>query len=108
LLLDLIINALEAMSAADAGPRELLISTAKVEGGGVLVAVQDSGPALEAATASERSFGNQCNDPRDHRAHARRSGEAWHFGLAGSKRIEKFLKANFRTYPLSFVMFANT
>ena len=54
-LLNLIINALEAMSAADAGPRELLISTAKVEDGGVLVAVQDSGPALEAAML-ERVF----------------------------------------------------
>jgi signal transduction histidine kinase len=45
----------EAMSAADAGPRELLISTAKVEDCGVLVAVQDSGPALEAAML-ERVF----------------------------------------------------
>src|SRR5258708_22620659 len=54
-LLHLIINALEAMSPADAGPRELLISTAKVEDGGVLVAVQDSGPALEAAML-ERVF----------------------------------------------------
>jgi len=48
-LLNLIVNALEAMGAANEGPRELLISTAKVQSSGVLVAVQDSGPGLEAA-----------------------------------------------------------
>ena len=48
-LLNLIVNALEAMSAANEGPRELLISTGKVEASGALVAVQDSGPGLEAA-----------------------------------------------------------
>ena len=54
-LLNLIVNALEAMGAANEGPRELLISTAKVESGSVLVAVQDSGPGLEAAML-ERVF----------------------------------------------------
>jgi len=53
-LLNLIVNALEAMGA-DEGPKELLISTGKVESGGVLVAVQDSGPGLEAAML-ERVF----------------------------------------------------
>ena len=48
-LLNLIVNAIEAMGATNEGPRELLISTAKVETGGVLVAVQDSGPGLDAA-----------------------------------------------------------
>jgi C4-dicarboxylate-specific signal transduction histidine kinase len=48
-LLNLIVNAIEAMGAANEGPRELLISTAKVETGGVLFAVQDSGPGLDAA-----------------------------------------------------------
>src|SRR6266404_5589369 len=48
-LLNLIVNALEAMGAAKEGPRELLISTGKAESSGVLVAVQDSGPGLEAA-----------------------------------------------------------
>src|ERR1700682_2764706 len=43
-LLNLIVNALEAMGAANEGPRQLRISTAKVESGGVLVALQDSGP----------------------------------------------------------------
>jgi PAS domain S-box-containing protein len=46
-LLNLIVNALEAMGADDEGPKELLISTAKVEPSGALVAVQDSGPGLE-------------------------------------------------------------
>src|ERR1700681_3079615 len=54
-LLNLIVNALEAMGAANGGPRELLISTGKVESGGVLVAVQDSGPGLETAML-ERVF----------------------------------------------------
>jgi PAS domain S-box-containing protein len=54
-LLNLIVNALEAMGAANEGPRQLRISTAKVESGGVLVALQDSGPGLEAAML-ERVF----------------------------------------------------
>ena len=47
-LLNLIVNALEAMGADDEGPKELLISTGKVDPSGALVAVQDSGPGLEA------------------------------------------------------------
>jgi PAS domain S-box-containing protein len=54
-LLNLIVNALDAMGAANEGPRQLLISTGKVETSGVLVAVQDSGPGLEAAML-ERVF----------------------------------------------------
>ena len=53
-LLNLIVNALEAMGATK-GPRELLISTGKVESSGVVVAVRDSGPGLEAAML-ERVF----------------------------------------------------
>jgi C4-dicarboxylate-specific signal transduction histidine kinase len=48
-LLNLIVNALEAMSGTNEGPRELLISTEKVESSNVLVAVRDSGPGIEAA-----------------------------------------------------------
>jgi PAS domain S-box-containing protein len=54
-LLNLIVNALDAMGAANEGPRQLLISTGNVETSGVLVAVQDSGPGLEAAML-ERVF----------------------------------------------------
>jgi PAS domain S-box-containing protein len=54
-LLNLIVNALEAMGANNEGPRELLISTEKFESSGLLVAVQDSGPGLEAAMI-ERVF----------------------------------------------------
>jgi PAS domain S-box-containing protein len=54
-LLNLIVNALEAMGAANEGPRELLISTGKVETSSVVVAVRDSGPGLEAAML-ERVF----------------------------------------------------
>jgi PAS domain S-box-containing protein len=45
-ILNLIMNAVEAMSEVRDGPRELLISTSEVEPGGVLVAVSDSGPGL--------------------------------------------------------------
>jgi signal transduction histidine kinase len=38
--------AVEAMSGMSEGLRELLISTAKTDSGGVLVAVRDSGPGL--------------------------------------------------------------
>jgi PAS domain S-box-containing protein len=53
-LLNLIVNALEAMGANE-GPKELLIRTGKIEPSGVLVAVQDSGPGLEAVML-ERVF----------------------------------------------------
>jgi len=43
-LLNLIVNALEAMGATNDGPKELLISTRRVETSGVLVGVEDSGP----------------------------------------------------------------
>jgi PAS domain S-box-containing protein len=44
-ILNLLINAIEAMSGMSEGPRELLISTAKTDPG-VLISVQDSGPGL--------------------------------------------------------------
>jgi signal transduction histidine kinase len=51
LILNLIMNAFEAMTGAGEGPRELLISSGKAEGDerGVLVAVRDSGPGLALA-----------------------------------------------------------
>ena len=45
-ILNLIINAVEAMSGVSEGSRELLISAGKDTSSGVLVAVQDSGPEL--------------------------------------------------------------
>jgi signal transduction histidine kinase len=50
LILNLIINAIEAMSGVSQGPRELLISSGKAESNGVLVAVRDSGPGLAPAS----------------------------------------------------------
>ena len=44
--LNLLINAIEAMSGMSEGPRELLISTTKTDSEGVLVAVRDWGPGL--------------------------------------------------------------
>jgi PAS domain S-box-containing protein len=45
-ILNLLINAIEAMSGMSEGPRELLISTAETDPEGVLVAVRDSGPGF--------------------------------------------------------------
>ena len=50
-LLNLLVNAIEAMSAVSEGPRELLISTRKADGGSVQVTVRDSGPGLAAGGA---------------------------------------------------------
>ena len=54
-ILNLILNAIEAMSEMSEGPRELLITTGKTELGDVLVAVRDSGPGL-APAALENLF----------------------------------------------------
>lgn len=45
-ILNLIMNAIEAMSEVSEGSRTLLIRTTEAESGGVLVAVSDSGPGL--------------------------------------------------------------
>jgi signal transduction histidine kinase len=45
-LLNLVLNAAEAMSSVEEGARELLIST-KEEQSGVVVAVRDSGPGID-------------------------------------------------------------
>ena len=49
-ILNLILNAVEAMSETGEEPRELLITTGKTESGDVLVAVCDSGPGLAPPT----------------------------------------------------------
>jgi PAS domain S-box-containing protein len=54
-ILNLIINAVQAMSGVSEGPRELLISTGKAEPDSVFVAVRDSGPGL-APEVRERLF----------------------------------------------------
>jgi signal transduction histidine kinase len=54
-ILNLILNAVEAMGSIQAGARELLISTEQTETNGVLVAVRDSGPGID-ARAFQRIF----------------------------------------------------
>jgi PAS domain S-box-containing protein len=54
-VLNLIINAMEAMGGIREGARELLITATKAEDGSVLVTVRDSGPGLAPATR-ERLF----------------------------------------------------
>jgi two-component system sensor kinase FixL len=46
-ILNLIINAIEAMSGVGEGPRELLLGSRKDDSQGVLVRVRDSGPGLD-------------------------------------------------------------
>jgi PAS domain S-box-containing protein len=45
-ILNLIVNAVQAMGAAEKGPRDLFIATARAEANGVLVSVKDSGPGV--------------------------------------------------------------
>lgn len=45
-ILNLIINAIEAMSAVEDGPRQLDIGTTRDESGSVLITVRDSGPGV--------------------------------------------------------------
>ena len=46
MILNLIVNSVEAMKGMSERPRELLITTAKAEPNGLLVAIQDSGPGV--------------------------------------------------------------
>jgi C4-dicarboxylate-specific signal transduction histidine kinase len=54
-VLNLIVNAVQALGAVGEGTRELLITTGQAEPNGVLVAVKDSGPGLAPASL-ERVF----------------------------------------------------
>jgi signal transduction histidine kinase/ligand-binding sensor domain-containing protein len=54
-LLNLVVNAIEAMSTMKDGPRELTIRSAADESGGVVVSVSDTGPGLDSA-ALEKIF----------------------------------------------------
>jgi PAS domain S-box-containing protein len=52
-VLNLIVNAIEAMTGVSEGIRELVVTTGKAEPGGVLVAIRDSGPELAASTLEQ-------------------------------------------------------
>ena len=54
-VLNLIMNAIEAMSGVGIGPRELLVSSEQATSGEVLIAVRDTGPGLDAVQL-ERLF----------------------------------------------------
>jgi PAS domain S-box-containing protein len=45
-MLNLVVNAIEAASTVDEGPRELAVGTSKDESGSALIAVRDSGPGV--------------------------------------------------------------
>jgi signal transduction histidine kinase len=46
-VLNLVLNAVEAMGSVEEGPRELSISTGQSQVGGALVAVIDTGPGID-------------------------------------------------------------
>jgi signal transduction histidine kinase len=50
-MLNLLMNGIEAMDAVTDRPRILRVSSERIEPGGVLVAVKDTGPGIDAATA---------------------------------------------------------
>ncbi|MEA2916317.1 MAG: hypothetical protein QOJ15_8398 [Bradyrhizobium sp.] len=52
-VLNLIVNAVQAIGAVAEGPRELFITTAQAEPNGVLVAVKDSGPGVALANLEQ-------------------------------------------------------
>jgi C4-dicarboxylate-specific signal transduction histidine kinase len=52
-VLNLIINAIEAMTGISQGPRELLVTTERAKAGGVLVSVRDSGPGVKLAVQED-------------------------------------------------------
>jgi PAS domain S-box-containing protein len=54
-ILNLLMNAIEAVNSVGEGPRELMISTAQVPSQSVLIAVRDSGPGLP-LVSRERIF----------------------------------------------------
>ena len=54
-VLNLIMNAIEAMGGVGIGPRELLVSSEQATSGEVLIAVRDTGPGLDSAQL-ERLF----------------------------------------------------
>jgi signal transduction histidine kinase len=51
-ILNLTLNAIEALVDVDECPREVLISTKNTESGGIVVDVSDSGPGLDPASLS--------------------------------------------------------
>jgi signal transduction histidine kinase len=53
-ILNLVLNAVEAMSSVGAGSRELLISTEQTRGNGVVVTVRDSGPGIDPEHLEQR------------------------------------------------------
>ena len=80
-VLNLIINAVQAVGAVADGAREVLVTTAQADPDGVLVAVKDSGPGLASASL-ERLF----------EAFTRPSPTAWAWGYRSAVRSSKLIR----------------
>ena len=80
-ILNLLINAIEAMRGMREGARELLISTLETESEGVLVAVRDSGPGLDPASI------HRCSSPSTPPNLA-----AWEWGCRSAVRLSKLIR----------------
>ena len=65
-ILNLIVNAIEAMGGIDEGTRELRISTERAAAGGVLVTARDSGPGLDPAECGARFHGLLHDEAQGH------------------------------------------
>ena len=78
-ILNLIVNAVEAMSGVERGTRELRISTERLAAGGVLVTVRDSGPGLDPARCGARF----------RRPSTRRSPRAWAWASRSAVRSSR-------------------
>ena len=90
-ILNLIINAIEAMSSMSEGARDLLISTGTAGSDGVLVTVRDSGPGLSPATLSASSTPS-----------TRPSRAVWGWGCRSAVRSSRRMAEDCgraRTYP---------
>jgi hypothetical protein len=92
-VLNLVLNAVEAMGSGGAGPRELSISTEQNRPSGVLVAVRDSGPGIDPKTSRarfqsllhdqiERNGNGAVDLPIDHRC-------PWRLAVGGSERTSR-------------------
>jgi PAS domain S-box-containing protein len=109
LILNLIMNAVEAMSGVEDGAREIVISTERNEGGEVLVSVQDTGVGLDAggresifdAFYTTKTMGMGMGLAISRTIVERHGGRVWATSNEGTGSTFSFVvPANSPTYPV--------